>query len=78
VRYGVSTHLPPEKVTEKAVEYFEGLGLEITQQDGASICFEGGGGHVTLSVRGGEQTDVDILTEEWDPKVKEFIQRIGE
>jgi hypothetical protein len=78
MRYGVSTHLAPEKVIEKAVEYFEKLGLEITQRDEDSVCMEGGGGHVTLSVCGEDQTDVDILTEEWDQKVKEFIQRIGD
>jgi hypothetical protein len=74
----VSTHYTPERVLEKATEYFEGIGLEITQRDDSSICFEGGGGHVTLSTCGGELTEVDILTEEWDSKVKEFIQRIGE
>jgi hypothetical protein len=78
MRYGVSTHLAPEKVIEKAVEYFEKLGLEVTQRDGASVCMEGGGGHVTISICGEDQTDVDILTEEWDQKVKEFIQRIGD
>ncbi|HUV25271.1 MAG TPA: hypothetical protein VMW26_07565 [Methanomassiliicoccales archaeon] len=78
MRYGVSTHLAPEKVIEKAVEYFEKLGLEVTQRDEDSVCMEGGGGHVTLSVCGEDKMDVDILTEEWDQKVKEFIQRIGD
>ena len=78
MRYGVNTHFSRERVIEKAIEYFEDLGLEITQRDDTSVCFEGGGGHVTLSTFEGDQTDVDILTEEWDAKVKEFIQRIGE
>lgn len=78
MRYGVITHLAPEKIIEKAVEYFEKLGLEVTQRDGDSVCLEGGGGHVTISVCGDGQNEVDILTEEWDKKVKEFIQRIGD
>lgn len=78
MRYGVITHLTPEEVIERTIEFFEKLGLEVTQRDEGSVCMEGGGGHVTLSVCGGDQTDVDILTEEWDRKVKEFIQNIGE
>jgi hypothetical protein len=78
MRYGVSTHLTPEKVIEKSVEYFEKLGLEVTQRDVDSVCMEGGGGHVTITVCGEAKTEVDILTEEWDKKVKEFIQRIGD
>jgi len=77
MRYGVSTDLEPEKVIEKAEEYFEKLGLEVTQKDSNSLCMEGSGGHVTLSVCTGEQTDVDILTVEWDSQVKQFIQRIS-
>jgi len=77
MRYGVSTDLAPERVIEKAIEFFEKLGLEITQRSRDSLCMEGGGGHITLTICPEDQTEVDIMTEEWDAKVKEFIQRIA-
>ncbi|MGD0056625.1 MAG: hypothetical protein ABSB83_02075 [Methanomassiliicoccales archaeon] len=77
MRYGVSTKLPPEKVIEKAIEYFEKLGLKTTARDDSMVCLEGGGGHVTVTVCSGDETDVDIVTSEWDYHVKQFVQRIA-
>ena len=73
----MSTNLAPERVIKKAIEFFEKLGLEITQRSANSLCMEGGGGHVTLTICPEDHTEVDIMTEEWDAKVKEFIQRIA-
>jgi hypothetical protein len=77
MRYGVSTKLPTEKVLEKAVEYFQKLGLKITSLDDKMVYLEGGGGHVTITVCSNDETDVDIVTSEWDYHVKQFMQRIA-
>jgi hypothetical protein len=77
MRYGVSTKLPPEKVLEKAVDYFEKIGLKIKSQDDKMVCLEGGGGEVTITVCSNDETDVDIVTSQWDYHVKQFMQRIA-
>jgi len=51
--------------------------LEITEQNASTVCFEGGGGHVTIIVCPGELTDVDLETREWDYQVKKFMENIG-
>lgn len=77
MRYGVSTKLSPEKVIEKAVEYFEKLGLKVTARDDRMVCLEGGGGQVTITACSNKETDVDIVTSEWDYHAKQFMQRIA-
>jgi len=79
MRYSVKTKLKPEEVIERAVKFFGkgGVGLEVTSQDVSAICFEGGGGHVTIIVCPGELTDVDLETREWDYQVKRFMENIG-
>jgi hypothetical protein len=77
MRYGASSKLPPEKVIEKAKAYFEKLGLKVVSEDPSSVCMEGGGGRVTVTACGEKETDVEILTTEWDYHVKQFIQMIG-
>jgi hypothetical protein len=77
MRYGVSTKLPPERVLEKAKEYFQELGLKITSLDATMVCLEGGGGQVTITVCPNDETEVDIVTSEWDYHVKQFMQRIA-
>jgi hypothetical protein len=77
MRYGASSRLPPEKVIEKAKTYFDRLGLKVVNEDPGSVCMEGGGGRVTVTACGENESDVDIVTTEWDYQVKQFIQMIG-
>jgi hypothetical protein len=77
MRYGASSKLPPEKVVAKAKDYFGKLGLTVVSEDPGSVCMEGGGGRVTVTACGENQSEVDITTTEWDNQVKMFIQMIG-
>ncbi|MGD0817464.1 MAG: hypothetical protein ABR986_03595 [Methanomassiliicoccales archaeon] len=77
MRYGASSKLPPEKVIAKAKTYFDKLGLKVVSEDPGSVCMEGGGGSVTVTVCGEKVSEVDIVTTEWDHQVKHFIQMIG-
>jgi hypothetical protein len=77
MRYGASSKLPPEKVIAKAKAYFGKLGLEVVSEDQGSVCMEGGGGRVTVTACGENESDVDIATTEWDNQVKMFIQMIS-
>ena len=54
-----------------------GLGLELKEQTATCVTFEGGGGYITASVcedKGG--TRVDIVSQEWDYHVKNFISNL--
>jgi len=79
MRYSVKTKLKPDEVIERAVKFFGkgGVGLEVTDKNASTVCFEGGGGHVTMIVCPGELTDVDLETQEWDYQVRRFMQSIG-
>jgi hypothetical protein len=77
MRYGASSRLPPDKLIAKAKDYFGKLGLAVVSEDHGNICMEGGGGNVTVSAFGENQSEVEIVTTEWDRQVKMFIQMIG-
>ena len=50
-RYGKTTSLKPSEVIERAVKFFSegGLGLKMVERTQELVCFEGGGGHVTIT-----------------------------
>ncbi|HEY3419208.1 MAG TPA: hypothetical protein VGK23_01490 [Methanomassiliicoccales archaeon] len=77
MRYGASSKLPPERLIAKAKAYFLKLGMTVVSEDTDSICLEGGGGSVTVTACGENQSEVDITTTEWDNQVKMFIQMIS-
>jgi hypothetical protein len=77
MHYGISTKLPPDKVIEKAVEYFSKLGLKVRERTDSSLFMEGTGGYIDLGVCGGDGTDVDVVTQEWNEQVKQFLQRLA-
>jgi hypothetical protein len=78
-RYGVETKLSPEEVIQRAVAFFgkEGVGLEVIDQGSCCASFEGGGGHVSVTVSQGEKTEVELVTREWDYDVKQFMRQIA-
>ena len=77
-RFGKKTSLKPSEVIEKAVGFFGngGIGLKIVERADEIICFEGGGGHVTITLCLNEKTDVDLETREWDYQVIQFMREI--
>ena len=77
MRYGANSKLSPEKVIAKAKNYFGKLGLAVVSEELGRVCMEGGGGSVTVTACGENQSEVDIVTTEWDHQVKMFIQMIG-
>jgi hypothetical protein len=72
----VRTKLGQEEVVERLKKYFGkgGLGLEICQETPQCLSFEGGGGYVTTTIRPEEgKTVINLVTQEWDYQVKEFV-----
>ena len=78
-RYYVETKQSSETVIEKAVAAFGegGAGLEVTERSQCCVRFEGGGGHVFVTVSEGDKNKVDLETREWDYQVRQFMQRLG-
>jgi hypothetical protein len=81
MRYEVTTRLQPQQVLDHAVAHFgsKGLGLDIADQNESSLVFQGGGGHVALTIQtgGAAGTTVEIETREWDYPVREFMAQLN-
>lgn len=78
-RYGISTKLDSEEVIRRAVSFFGegGLGLEVTDRGACCATFEGGGGHVAISITAGDKAEVELVTREYDYDVKRFIREVA-
>jgi hypothetical protein len=77
MRYGAKTRLAPQTVELKAEEYFGALGLKVSSKAENRLSWESPHGYVTLQIYPAEESEVDIITLEWDSEVKKFLQRIG-
>jgi hypothetical protein len=68
-----------EEIMRKAIEFFgpSGLQLEIKDYSDKQLRFEGGGGFVEIQLRFlGQTHEVELLTQEWEYQVKEFLSKI--
>ena len=77
MHYGASTHLRPDLVMSKAVEYFASLGLETVKRSPSTLTMENAMGQVAITLSPGTETEVDIVTHGYNQEVKAFLQRIG-
>ena len=79
VRYEVKTQLTSQEIIERAIAHFgpAGVGLQLTAQRHLTLVFQGGGGHVAVTIQpGADDTTVDLETREWDYPVRQFMARI--
>jgi hypothetical protein len=73
------TKLSAEEIISLASEYFGkgGVGLEEKDRNSCCISFEGGGGHVSVTiVEGANAQNVDVETREWEYQAKEFLGKL--
>jgi len=49
----------------------------VTDQGSCCATFEGGGGHVAISVNTRDKTEVELETREWDYDVKRFMRDLA-
>jgi hypothetical protein len=74
MRYETTTKLDPDEALAAAERFFGGrLGLTVQSRGGREIRFEGGGGHVAVSVIGERPTTLELETREWDRQVTQFM-----
>jgi hypothetical protein len=78
MRYEVQTYMTPQEVMEAAVTFFGvELDLELQSRGIDALHFVGGGGHVSLDVRGEDPVSVELETREWDAQVEAFMTRVA-
>ena len=78
-RYEVRTQLTPQEIAARALAYFgpQGVGLQVTAQQRLGLVFQGGGGHVAVTIQpGANETTVELETREWDFPVQQFMAQI--
>jgi len=74
MRYETTTRLDPAEALAAAKRFFNGeFGLLIQQRGQQELGFEGGGGHVLISISGKHPTTLEIEAREWDTQVVQFI-----
>jgi len=79
-RYSVETRDNPDQILRKAEAFFgdAGLGLEVVERGSCCVSFEGGGGHVSVTVvEEDRKTLVDLETREWDYQVRGFMKGLS-
>lgn len=80
IRMEGKSGLAPEEVLARAKKFFGkgGQGLELTEENASCLTFTGGGGYVTATVcLEGKQTKVDLVSQEWEYQVKEFLSTLS-
>ena len=79
MRYEVVTGLTPCEVFEHAIGHFgpRGEGLRLASQTSQSLVFQGGGGHVVITVNPGPQTLLALETHAWDDAVQQFMAQVS-
>lgn len=73
------TKLSPEEAIKRAAEFFSpgGYKLEVKEQQSNCVYFEGGGDGVEVTACAEKKgASVDLISQEWDYQVKEFIKKI--
>lgn len=77
--YSKKTSESPSRILERAVSYFGPGGLGLTSQsiDEGTAVFEGGGGHVGITVCPKDgKAEIELETREWDIQVREFLTEL--
>jgi hypothetical protein len=79
MRYQVSTTLTPHEALDRAIAHFGpgGQGLVLTSRPLLGLVFQGGGGHVAITVQPGAETTLELETREWDYAVQQFMAQVS-
>src|SRR4030095_10700692 len=79
MRYEATTGLTPREALEQAISYFGrgGVGLQAISQPPHSLLFQGGGGHVAITIKPSATTTLELETREWDFAVRRFMEQVS-
>ena len=79
LRMSKETKLSAEEIISLASDFFgeAGVGLEEKSRNTCCIIFEGGGGHVSVTIgEGDSKQSVGVETREWEYQAKEFLGKL--
>ena len=77
MRYETTTNLDSAEALAAAERFFAGdYGIAARTRGPQMIAFEGGGGHVVISITTEQPTTLEIETREWDRAVVEFMDKL--
>ena len=79
IRMAKQTHLEPEEIIARAVEFFGEKGERLKERERGQCCvyFEGGGGYVAISIaEKSKKSNLDIETREYEYQVRRFLKTI--
>jgi hypothetical protein len=79
MRYEVTTGLMSHEALELATTYFGrgGARLSAITQTPQRLVFQGGGGHMAITVHPGATTTLKLETREWDAAVQRFMGQVS-
>ncbi|MCE5296273.1 MAG: hypothetical protein LLG16_04120 [Euryarchaeota archaeon] len=76
MRYAKKIESDAAEVIEKAEKHFSKAGLKVTDRSESRICMENEEGFVTVQVRVMTTGELDIITEGFDVRVKQFLTMV--
>jgi hypothetical protein len=76
MRYTTKVGMNAGEIIELAEKDFSKSGLNVTDRTGSRICLENETGFVTLQVKVMTSGELDIITEGYDDKVKQFLKTL--
>lgn len=76
MRYGTRVSSSPEQVMDMAKEFFAEIGMKVTDEASMRLCLEKDDGFITMQFRGEGDDELEMITEGYDQKVKEFMKRL--
>jgi len=77
MRYSKEVKKDAREIVDLAEKHFSKAGLKVTDRTDSRICMENDLGFVTLQVKVMTTGELDIITEGFDEKVKQFLSALG-
>ncbi len=81
IHYETESDHPAPEILHRARDFFgagpTGLGLALTGEQPQRLTFAGGGGQVTVNVRGDGRPVVEVAAREWTYHAEEFARQVS-
>ena len=76
----LETKLSEQEAMDRIKSFFGegGLGLEMAEESGTCISFQGGGGYVRATIcESGDKNKIELISQEWEQQVKKFASDLS-
>jgi hypothetical protein len=76
MRYAKKVGSDAGEIIDRAEKHFSKAGLKVTERKDSRICMENEEGFVTVQVKVMTTGELDIITEGYDEKAKQFLTMV--